>query len=617
MEFEERYYRQELDHLRQLSKLLATEKPHLARFLAEKEADPDIERLLEGVAFLTGNLRQKIEDEFPELTHGLIRMLWPNYLRPVPSMTLIEYTPDMDKTSVPVLIPRNEQFTTGSGTIQVQQPLSTAPTNEQDAAPPCTFTLCRDIWLLPVQLEQIENRSTPRHGIIDITFAVAPGTDFATLDLNRLRFWLGNDDNYTRYQLYLWFCEYLQGAELMTGGQSIPMPEFMLKAVGFESEDAMLPWPGNVHSGYRILQEFFCYADSFLFFDACGIPALPDRLKENRFTLRLRFSRPLPADIRLRDDSLRLYCAPAINLFVHHAEAITLDHQRQDYALVPSRHFPDHYDIFSVNSVVSQTQGKHRKADLGRPVITEAARHWPAFESFRHQMEYGRKREVIYWQHRTRTSLFHRGFGHTLAFIHADGSLPDASLLNNEVVSVSLTCTNRELPVQLRPGDITGTTGKNASVASFRNITRPTRPLWPVIDGSLHWSLLSAMNLNYLSLLDADALKQVIANFDRHAIHHPQMARLSQQKLDAIERLETTPVDRLFTGIPVRGLASTLSIHPEPFVCEGEMYLLGAVLSHFLSLYASVNSFHMLTVVNTESQESWKWAERTGQHPLI
>ncbi|WP_442977517.1 type VI secretion system baseplate subunit TssF [Salmonella enterica] len=617
MEFEERYYRQELDHLRQLSKLLATEKPHLARFLAEKEADPDIERLLEGVAFLTGNLRQKIEDEFPELTHGLIRMLWPNYLRPVPAMTLIEYAPDMDKTSVPVLIPRNEQFTTGSGTIQMQQPLSAAPTNEQDAAPPCTFTLCRDIWLLPVQLEQIENRSTPRHGIIDITFAVAPGTDFATLDLNRLRFWLGNDDNYTRYQLYLWFCEYLQGAELMTGGQSIPMPEFMLKAVGFESEDAMLPWPGNVHSGYRILQEFFCYADSFLFFDACGIPALPDRLKENRFTLRLRFSRPLPADIRLRDDSLHLYCAPAINLFVHHAEAITLDHQRQDYALVPSRHFTDHYDIFSVNSVVSQTQGKHRKADLGRPVITEAARHWPAFESFRHQMEYGRKREVVYWQHRTRTSLFHRGFDHTLAFIHADGSLPDASLLNNEVVSVSLTCTNRELPVQLRPGDITGTTGKNASVASFRNITRPTRPLWPVIDGSLHWSLLSAMNLNYLSLLDADALKQVIANFDRHAIHHPQMARLSQQKLDAIERLETTPVDRLFTGIPVRGLASTLSIHPEPFVCEGEMYLLGAVLSHFLSLYASVNSFHMLTVVNTESQESWKWAERTGQHPLI
>lgn len=153
MEFEERYFREELDYLRQLSKLLATEKPHLARFLAEKDADPDIERLLEGVAFLTGNLRQKIEDEFPELTHGLIKMLWPNYLRPVPAMTLIEYTPDMDKSSVPVLIPRNEQFTTNAGEIRVDEVL---PSDAKKAEPPpCTFTLCRDIWLLPVRLTEV------------------------------------------------------------------------------------------------------------------------------------------------------------------------------------------------------------------------------------------------------------------------------------------------------------------------------------------------------------------------------------------------------------------------------------------------------------------------------
>lgn len=138
MEFEERYFREELDYLRQLSKLLATEKPHLARFLAEKDADPDIERLLEGVAFLTGNLRQKIEDEFPELTHGLIKMLWPNYLRPVPAMTLIEYTPDMDKSSVPVLIPRNEQFTTNAGEIRVDEVLPSDAKKEEP--PPCTFT---------------------------------------------------------------------------------------------------------------------------------------------------------------------------------------------------------------------------------------------------------------------------------------------------------------------------------------------------------------------------------------------------------------------------------------------------------------------------------------------
>lgn len=617
MGFEERYYREELDYLRQLGKLLATEKPYLGRFLAEKDADPDIERLLEGVAFLTGNLRQKIEDEFPELTHGLIQMLWPNYLRPVPSMTLIEYTPDMEKTSAPVLIPRNEQLTTGASVVPGAKVLSDISNTEKDSVPPCTFTLCRDIWLLPVRLDLVEDRSTPREGIIDITFSIAPDTDLSTVELNKLRFWLGNDDNYTRYQLYLWFCEYLQAAEIIVGEKTLQLPEFMLKAVGFEPQDAMLPWPKNVHSGYRVLQEYFCYPDSFLFFDILGGVDFPVGLQADKFTLRMRFSRPLPVDIRLRSDSLRLYCAPAINLFVHHAEVITLDKRRAEYPLTPGRQHPEHYDIFSVNSVTSQTQDLFRKVDLGRPATKSSSRHWPAFESFSHQVEWSANREVIYWHHRTKTSLFHHGFDHTLAFIHADGSYPSDEIVENEVVSVSLTCTNREFPAQLHPGDINGTSGKNAAVSSFRNITRPTPPLWPVIDGSLHWSLLSALNLNYLSLLDIDALKHVIRNFDRHAIHHPQTARLSQQKLDAIEKLETQPVDRLFTGIPVRGLASTLYLHPGPFVCEGEMYLLSTVLSHFLSLYASVNSFHMLTVVNTESLESWKWMERIGQHPLM
>lgn len=68
--FEERYYREELDYLRQLGKLLAQEKPHLAHFLAEKEGDPDVERLMEAFAFMSGSLRQKLEDEFPSSPMG-------------------------------------------------------------------------------------------------------------------------------------------------------------------------------------------------------------------------------------------------------------------------------------------------------------------------------------------------------------------------------------------------------------------------------------------------------------------------------------------------------------------------------------------------------------------
>ncbi|MCE1649535.1 type VI secretion system baseplate subunit TssF, partial [Enterobacter hormaechei] len=125
-------------------------------------------------------------------------------------------------------------------------------------------------------------------------------------------------------------------------------------------------------------------------------------------------------------------------------------------------------------------------------------------------------------------------------------------------------------------------------------ITRPSVPLYPLLDGGLHWSLLSNMSLNYMSLLDKDALKQVLRTYDFPSIHNRQSKRSSQKRLDAIEKIETEPTDRLFRGQPVRGLRSTLYIRQQAFSSEGELYLFSTILSRFFSLYASVNAFHML-----------------------
>lgn len=613
MAFEERYYREELDYLRQLGKLLAQEKPHLAHFLAEKEGDPDVERLMEAFAFMSGSLRQKLEDEFPEFTHGLIRMLWANYLRPVPAMTVIAYEPKTDQLKVPVQVCRNELIRSRSekSALAAQKVLS----DNHDkivSSVACHFTLARDIWLQPLRILDTHNASSLKEGIIDISFTADNNVSPAMLDLNKITFWLGNEDDYTRHQLYLWFCECLMDAELIAGEYRLPLPDLWLEAAGFENQDALLPWPKNVHSGYRVLQEYFCYPEAFFFFHLRDVAPLPDDFPASAFTLRLHFNRPLPADIKLRRDSLRLHCTPAINLFTHYAEPVRPDGRIAEYPLRASHRHPDAYDIFQISTVTSKVKVSGTESNPG-----SQARVWPEFESFQHQMEYSRQREVVYWHHRTKTSLFHRGLEHSIAFVHADGSIPDSSRFNDDVITTSLICTNRMIPARLHIGDICVAVNKNPAVASFHNVTRPTQPLWPVTDGDMHWSLISAMNLNYLSLLDRETLIQILRTFDLPGAHHPQRARLSRQKLDAIEKLETKPVDRLFKGVPVRGLATTLWIRPDPFICEGEIYLLGTVLSHFFALYASINSYHCLKIINTESQEAWEWQEKRGQHALI
>ncbi|ORJ49249.1 type VI secretion protein [Kluyvera intermedia] len=609
MAFEERYYREELDYLRQLGKLLARDKPYLSRFLTEKEGDPDVERLMEASAFLSGGVRQKLEDAFPEFTNGIIRMLWPNYLRPVPSMSVIEYQPE-GNIKAPVKVLRDELVS--SGVVRVASSgRKVLGDDDRTQPPPCHFTLARDIWLQPLQIQDVRNASSLEEGIIDIDFFAENGVSSWALDLNKINFWLGNEDDYTRYQLYLWFSVRLMDAELVIGDRRVPMPDLWLDATGFEREDALLPWPKNVHNGYRVLQEYFCYPESFFFFHLRDALPLPEGFHGGAFTLRLHFNQPLPVDVKLRASSLHLFCTPVVNLFVHQAEPIAPDGSMPQYPLRASHQHPDAYDIFRVKSVSSKVSISAEVAG-----VTSPSRLWPEFESFNHQMEYSQQREVVYWHHRTKTSLFHRGLEHSIAFVRADGSLPDPANLSGEALSVSLVCTNRMLPVQLHTGDICVAVGKNPAVASFGNVTRPTRPLFPVIDGDMQWSLISCMNLNYLSLLDREALVQILRTFDLPGIQHPQQARLSQQKLDAIERMETKPVDRLFKGVAVRGLATTLWINPSPFVCVGEIYQLGNVLTHFFALYASINSFHHLKIINTESQEAWEWQNK-GQHALM
>ena len=92
-----RYYEAEMRYLREAGKEFAQAHPDRARLLnidRVGERDPHVERLFEGFAFLLGRLRQKLDDELPELTEGLVSMLWPHYLRMIPSLSILEVSPE-------------------------------------------------------------------------------------------------------------------------------------------------------------------------------------------------------------------------------------------------------------------------------------------------------------------------------------------------------------------------------------------------------------------------------------------------------------------------------------------------------------------------------------------
>ncbi|QXC97735.1 type VI secretion system baseplate subunit TssF [Klebsiella sp. PL-2018] len=92
-----RYYEAEMRYLREAGKEFARAHPDRAAMLnLDKPGarDPYVERLFEGFAFLMGRLREKLDDDLPELTEGLVSLLWPHYMRTIPSLAIVEFTPD-------------------------------------------------------------------------------------------------------------------------------------------------------------------------------------------------------------------------------------------------------------------------------------------------------------------------------------------------------------------------------------------------------------------------------------------------------------------------------------------------------------------------------------------
>ena len=585
----EHYFRDELAFLRLQGREFADSYPELTRFLSEQNTDPDVERLLEGFAFLTGNLRAKIEDEFPELTHGLLNMLWPNYLRPVPSMTIMQFSVIPGAIAQPALVRQGCQ-------------LDSLPIDDVT----CHFQTCHDAWVYPAEMRQITAQSGNDLSTISLDIALHAPLPLSELQLDKLRFFLGGD-SYTAYELYFWLSNQLSHIELEIDCKRFRQEAKALKSVGFERDDALLPYPNNVYSGYRILQEYFCFPESFLFFELSGGEWPKQPLPVSEFKIHFCFDRPLPAELKIRPDSFMLNCVPAINLFQHDSEPVNLNGRQAEYPLKASYRYADSFEIFSVDQVEGWVEG-----NMGRSRGTP--RIYQPFESFQHQIERAKQRLALYYRVRVRESVSGDGFEHSLSFVRGDET---TTVDLDESISVTLTCTNRSRAARLKVGSICVPTGSSPSFATFRNLIRPTRPLRPALDGSLHWTLISNLSLNYVSLLRRDALVQVLRTYDFPALHDKQAEQASRKRLAGIEEIETKPVDRLVRGMPVRGLKSVLSIRQSAFGSEGELYLFSTVLAHFFSLYASVNAFHLLEVVNLDNKERYQWPVQIGQHSLM
>lgn len=587
------YYQDELQYLREVGPEFARVHPQIARMLTDRGADPDVERLLEGVAFLCGRIRQKLDDELPEFTADLMSMLWPHYLRPIPSMTVIELLPELDGMQAPQTVPAGAEY----------------------ASIPIDGTRCRFRcpWEVPVRpwiiRDAVLETAAAKPVRLILRMESSPKVSLADLELGSVRFHLTGEPR-TAFALYLLLLGHLDHVTVSDGSSRHDrreeiLPSTSVAAAGLDRSDGVLDFPPHSFVGYRLIQEYFAFKERFLFFDIKGLDRAVNRLDlEHQAEISFTFNRRLESYPMVSRENLRLHCAPLVNLFSHAAEPIRMRNDRVQYLVQPARTgLADrrHAEVYSTDQVSGLTQTDQLESHEFRP-----------FFSFNHMSSADGRSASYYHTHRVPNVVTGDPRQGTDTYISFVSDVSTRDIPGDETISIELTCTNRELPNALRADDICEPTDSSPAGIRFRNIIKPTSTIAPPMGRELHWRLISHMSLNYVSLTNAERFRQLLSVYDFQSAHDAQAAMSHQRMLEGIKAFKSGFRERMVRGAPIRGLQVDLELHEDHFAGEGDAFLFSQIVDRFIGLYVTLNSFGQLNVRFSRSGHRHSFPARWG-----
>jgi type VI secretion system protein ImpG len=598
-----RYYFDELSYLRDAGRSFAREHKKVAARLDMphgETADPHVERLIESFAFLTARLQRQMRAEFPEITTGLLGVLYPQLVQPIPPMAIACF--DVGSTI---------KGLTDGFAVHRKTPLFA----QDSTGLTCRFRTCYETTLWPVTVLAAVFEPADYHGIPSGN-AVLRIRLKAREDLLRnpaflpsLRFFLDGPPELTGTLYEILFANTI---DILLADESSDRPVSLgldaLQSLGFAPEEEVLPYPTNALPGYRLLQEYFSFQQKFLFFDVKHLnrrACASDQAAANSGTLDLLFvlndlPQPEPAILAR---NFRLGCTPIVNLFQKTSEPIRLDHLQLEYRLVADIRRETTTEIHSVLGV----SGSANPAD--------ASRKYQPFYSFHHSPS-GNMPKAFWLGRRVRADRDDlRGTDMYLSFV--DTSF-DPAMPADETVFAQLLCTNRWLASQL-PDRAELNIEETTPVLRIACVTKPTVPLYPPLGGPSLWRLVSSSSLNSASLTadrqGLDALRETLRlySFSQH--------NFAQQEIDGICEMQTRKVLRRFGPDAWRGFRRGTEIS---FVFDTMKYkgssalLMASVLRNFLGLYSSVNTFTQVVAKRSTIDGEWKrWAPLAAEQEII
>ena len=619
-----KYYNHELQHIREMAGEFALEYPKIAGRLGLDGfdcADPYVERLLEGFAYLSARVQLKVDAEFPRFTQHLLEMVYPHYLAPTPSMAVVQCQPDLMEGSL------NEGFL-----IPTATPLrSQIGKGEQTA---CEFRTAHDVTLWPIELIDAEylngvgavaNLGIPSlPGLkagIRLRLKTTAGLTFNQLKLNNLPLYLRGAG-----ELPMQIYEQLLANSLGVAVQPANHPtawQYIIKQaavlpLGFAENEALLPYTPRSFQGYRLLQEYFSFPERYMFVELTQLQPALQQCADNEVDIIILLNRSNPRLVNEVDGSrFALFCTPAINVFPKRADRIHLSNQTNDYHIVPDRTRPLDYEVYQIREVTgfgSTSDDQQTFLPFYQAGSDNSPKQQRAYYSII------RSPRVISTKQKLQGPRSSYAGNEVYIAIVDSTEAPFKSDLRQ--LGLEMLCTNRDLPLQLPIGigksDFTIQTG--APVEFILCLSGPTKPRPSNAHKDTAWKLINHLSLNYLSLINDNEKEGATAFRSLLSLYGDNSDLSFRKQIEGVLFIQSKPiVRRINTAGPIvfgRGLEITVTVDESAFEGSG-VFLLGMVLDQFFAQYVSLNSFTETVLKTSDRGEIMRWPTRLGQRHLL
>lgn len=588
------YYQKELTFLKQHGKAFASRFPKIARRLGMIEGeseDPHVERIIESFALLTSRIHQRLDDDMPELTEALLTTIAPQFLRAMPATCIVSIEPNRQTSGI------TQKNTIAAGASLFSQHI-------KDAV--CQFQTVYPVVLLPLSVDQarLHFNEDDLNWHLHLSFQVWSG---ATVAGESLRLFLHGPSNAVNI-LYTLLCSEINQLSVHQGEAFYPLKNSTISPAGFKSEEGLIAQDPRVAPIHALLQDYFFFPQKFYFLDI----RLPDTFHaaaNSIFSFEVVFNRThlnhsLEKMAKIIDTSFfRLNCTPAINLFAQRAEPITLTENTAEYPVIPDLRRQQQMSVWAINHVFIQGN-----EDLERTILPVQ----PLFGIDHSRIEGD---TGIYWQSFQRETMTAAGAENNVFIAFANRN-SQAIVPKFDRVTLSLTCTNKAIPSQMKNGHPDGDFDSDLPLAGLkiRALNRPTRPILPPDKSAVRWRLISQLSLNHMLLSGSQGvqvLRETLMLYNFHDL--PSVTRI----INLILHLDVQPITtRLVSNDPqtlARGIGITVTFTHEA-LNEPEYFLLCCFLDHFLALYAPVNSFtRVTTLIENETHTRRNWPVRAGK----